>query len=396
MIAISNSNGQLLRMLPDLSEEVVYGFHRRFGWITEAGARKRLQNRLRHGLKGESADWLMKFTLQPRAGGFAVQQIAGCRVRPGGDTGWILESDKGEFFLSSESAKILDFPATRKDSQKTLWISAAVLAILAALFFIPRGEVIAPEPVKEEPVVIKVVQPPKSVVVPMSESVRNIRSPVEQQSTKTQTQNVIRKEVGFLELLGKKELSKAAGGRPIELTEASPGAGAGGKEGSGGELLTGLGEGLRKTTVGNTGVAGLGGIGTKGRGGGQGGYGDVAVAGGSGGRISTVALSKDLVVEGGLSQAVIQATIAKYLNQIRACYEDGLSKNPGLVGLVTTRFDIGAAGNVESSQVTNSSLGNKGVEDCILRKMGGWQFPKPVGGVKVRVNYPFLLKPVQS
>jgi hypothetical protein len=91
---------------------------------------------------------------------------------------------------------------------------------------------------------------------------------------------------------------------------------------------------------------------------------------------------------------VIQATIAKYLSQVRACYEDGLRTNPGITGLVAMDFQIGPAGNLNYANVARSSLGNAKVEGCIATRMLTWKFPKPLGGVSVKVNYPFLLRPV--
>jgi hypothetical protein len=57
-------------------------------------------------------------------------------------------------------------------------------------------------------------------------------------------------------------------------------------------------------------------------------------------------------------------------------------------------FVIAGSGAVSSAKVGKSSLGNSQVEGCIENKMLNWQFPKPVGGVNVKVNYPFVLRPV--
>jgi hypothetical protein len=211
--------------------------------------------------------------------------------------------------------------------------------------------------------------------------------------------------MGFLGLLGKKDLSKAIGGVPSAMNNAAPGAGIQGDKGTGGEMLVGLGEGVKRTTVGNTGLKGLGGVGGgKGAGGGAGGYGDTLASSGTGagtglgnGRaLTSLPLSQDIVLEGGLDKAVIQATIAKYLNQVRACYEEGLQRNPALVGQVTMAFEINGTGMLNYSNVAKTSLGDAGVPQCISKKMMTWQFPKPVGGVNVKVTYPFLLRPVNS
>jgi hypothetical protein len=157
-----------------------------------------------------------------------------------------------------------------------------------------------------------------------------------------------------------------------------------------------MGQGLRKTTVGNTGMAGLGGIGTKGAGGGLGGYGETDYGSGAGRSISTVPLSQDATVEGGLDRSVISATIMRYLSQVRACYEEGLKNKPELIGQVTMNFEINGSGNLTFARVQRSSLGDRGVEQCISTRMMTWKFPTPKGGVNVKVSYPFMLRPVKS
>ena len=194
---------------------------------------------------------------------------------------------------------------------------------------------------------------------------------------------------------------------PSRIENVSPGAGPGGPGGSGGEMLVGLGQGVKRTTVGNTGTAGLGGLSTKqgGPGGGAGGYGNTMIGSGTGagvgrgngtGAISALALSNDMILEGGLDRAVIQATIAKYLHEVRACYEQGLRTNPGLSGQITMGFEISGEGRLNFAKVQKSTLGNAQVEQCVAGRMLGWQFPKPVGGVNQKVSYPFLLRPVNG
>ena len=211
----------------------------------------------------------------------------------------------------------------------------------------------------------------------------------------------VAQNLGFLGMLGRKDLNKALGGMPTSIKNASPGAGPGGKDGSGGELLVGLGEGVKKTSVGNTGVAGLGGIGVgKGPGGGAGGYGDSLVGSGDAKALSKLgvaaAVSRDMTLDGGLDRSVIEATIAKYISQVRACYEAGLRRNPAISGQVHMQFEVGSSGSLNYAKVNHSSLGDSEVEQCISSRMMGWKFPKPLGGVSVKVAYPFLLRPVNS
>jgi hypothetical protein len=234
---------------------------------------------------------------------------------------------------------------------------------------------------------VKVVQPPKVV---------NVAQDMPKEIAKVIAKNsASMKNLGFLGLIGDKNLKKNTNGAPTKLTKASAGAGPGGLEGSGGEMLVGLGEGLKKTTVGNSGVAGLGGIGTKGAGGGKGGYGNSLVASGNGKGLQELSITNsDMVLDGGLSKYAINATIAKYLNQVRRCYEDELKLYPALEGLVTVDFEVGGLGKLNYARTAKSTLDNKNVQNCINQKMMTWDFPKPKGGVNVKVSYPFMLRPV--
>src|SRR5690606_25468591 len=147
------------------------------------------------------------------------------------------------------------------------------------------------EEVKEElkkPITVKVIKQPDVVQVANNVSPQMKVKPL----TKAEkAHRAVQRNLGFLGMVGSKDMKKVVGGVPQKLEKATAGAGAGGDAGSGGELLTGLGKGLKKTTVGNTGVQGLGGVGTKGAGGGAGGYGNTMVASGSGKGISAIAVS---------------------------------------------------------------------------------------------------------
>ncbi len=398
MISITNSSGELLKSFGSFEKETTLGLHRVYGWVTEKGAQSRARQRERHGLRPRQNDWEFQVSVQQNQGGsFELRPVDRASIKKIAASRVIVQWNNTEFVFTTESAaKPLAFSETTEDKSKLPLILVALFLFLLGFMIFFSSQTVPELPVVEEPVLVKVAPPERAVRLPETQASQIMKEARVAKPVADSARNVIKSKMGFLDLLGKKNLTKAVGGTPSTLKEASPGAGAGGTEGSGGELLVGLGEGVKKTTVGNSGVSGLGGIGTKGKGGGQGGYGDVGLSSGQGQRISQIALPSDVMIEGGLSQAVIQATIAKYLAQIRACYEDGLRGNPGLGGLVGTKFVIGGEGIVDSVQVSESTLGDKAVENCMLGKMKGWQFPKPVGGVKVRVSYPFLLRQVRS
>ena len=56
-------------------------------------------------------------------------------------------------------------------------------------------------------------------------------------------------------------------------------------------------------------------------------------------------------------------------------------------------FQIKPSGFLQFARVASSSLGSKQVEGCMATKMMTWQFPKPKGGVKQDVRFPFSLRP---
>ena len=95
---------------------------------------------------------------------------------------------------------------------------------------------------------------------------------------------------------------------------------------------------------------------------------------------------------GALDRSVIDAYIRRNLAKVLWCYENGLKKNPGIAGRVVINFVISANGDVVSSKVQKTTLGNAEIENCIAEHIKKIKFPKTKGGGIVIVNYPFVLK----
>jgi hypothetical protein len=386
---IATSEGRFIKAFPLTPGKRIYGFHEVFGLVSEDSAFERLRSIKRKGGLGQEKSWLCRFGLEVNAGKPFLKALDGCSI----------DSQNGEWFIQgagkswrlTTSLEGITFPQInemkeeKSQDKKIVYLSILFFLILSIplLMWTPEKKVESSE-VPEEQVTVIIKKIPTVRVSPSIPSVK---------PTENNFKKVAQKELGFLSLVGQKNLTKAIGGAQLKLN-ASPGAGKGGVAGSGGEVLTGLGRGVRATTVGNSGVQGLGGVGTKGIGGGGGGYGDVAIASGVGRGISAVAVSQGVGVDGGLDRHVIQATIAKYLSQVRACYEDRLRVNPGLEGTLNMDFEIGPNGKLNFSKVKSSTVGDSAVGNCVSTKMMGWEFPKPRGGVNVKVNYPFALRPV--
>lgn len=147
------------------------------------------------------------------------------------------------------------------------------------------------------------------------------------------------------------------------------------------------------TTAGNQDGHKIGGVATAGKGGGSAQYKGVGgLSLGNVGNATVGVLEEETEVDGGLDRDVIARVIQSELGQIRYCYERQLSANPSLFGKVQVKFTIGADGKVTSQSVGSSTLQSAMVEGCILRRIAGFQFPKPKGGTLVMVSYPFLFR----
>ena len=400
MISIQTMDGELVKVLNNFNQGT-FGFHKLFGFISEDKAIKRITTRKRQAFDYTSDQWNFSFKIIKVKNDYKFEQLVNCKLISTTKEGWVLKSPQGSFKFSKSHVTSIDIPSLEVDRTTGSDFSRNIkTALLALLLTTPLLFLIFNEPLEEdkkedviEVITVKIVK--KENVVKISQNNPKIKA---KPLTKSERSKIaVQKNLGFLSMVGSKDLTKVTGGVPQKLKAATAGAGKGGDAGSGGELLTGLGKGLRKTTVGNTGVAGLGGIKTKGggAGGGKGGYGTTRVASGNGKGISAIAVSSsNLSLEGGLSRYAINATIAKYISQVRRCYETSLKTNPAIQGLVEVSFMINGTGMLDYSKVKRTTLKHAETEKCITNKMMSWKFPKPKGGVKVPVNYPFMLRPV--
>ncbi|MDC0719834.1 VIT domain-containing protein [Nannocystis bainbridge] len=123
------------------------------------------------------------------------------------------------------------------------------------------------------------------------------------------------------------------------------------------------------------------------------GYGRGAGAGfgGRGTRVPTVRQAKP-EVQGSLDQDLIRRVVRAHINEVRACYESGLQRDPNLRGRVALDLQIEKNGVVSRADVAEDTLAVNTVAPCIAAAARGWRFPGNSGGV-VTVRYPFVLEP---
>lgn len=141
------------------------------------------------------------------------------------------------------------------------------------------------------------------------------------------------------------------------------------------------------------------------KGGGQGeaaSIGDLATSGGgkvgygakSEVRVSgSVAAEEAEVDSADIDQGKLAAFVKARMGLIKACYENGLKRNPKLRGKVSVRFTILETGGLSDIAAAQNSLGSPEVAACIVNTMRSWrtQF-RPSG--PVTVEYPFVFQPV--
>lgn len=244
---------------------------------------------------------------------------------------------------------------------------------------------------------VKIRQTPKVVKASNKKQLtpKISRSVTPRKATKVTTKEMTLNQMGALGALGSLNKSNQRGGLNLDNVQTSKGIGRGGSQGSGGMQTSLYGKGLVSAPLGEGQRAdGAGGYGTKGKGGGQAGYGRISLVGSGGSFFQPV--RSETLVEGGLDKNEIAAVIERHLGEIRYCYEQGLQQDPDMSGRVSMGFSIGADGYVKTANITNSSLRSKQVEGCITNRLKSWKFPKPRGGVIVKVNYPFVLKRVSD
>lgn len=240
----------------------------------------------------------------------------------------------------------------------------------------------------------KVEAPKKPVSKILTAKVKAVRKENAPLRTKIKVENV-----GALGALGgMKTGSKNSAGFNMNALNDSKGTSwtGTGSGGVGGMERAIHGKGLVASANGQGGkVEGGGGYGTRGKaGGGRPGYGSMNMGGTAAAYFEPV--TEEALVEGGLTKDQIAAVINRHIGEVIYCYEKGLQVQPGLSGRVGVKFSINGGGSVSSASVSSSSLGNSQVEGCILNRLRSWPFPKPVGGVNVKVSYPFVLKRISQ
>jgi TonB family protein len=98
-------------------------------------------------------------------------------------------------------------------------------------------------------------------------------------------------------------------------------------------------------------------------------------------------------VHGSLDKEIIRRVVRAHIKEVKFCYEWERTWQAKLVGRVVVQFTITSTGTVSSAAVRTSTLHSALVERCIAGAAQRWEFPRPPGGDRVVVSYPFVFAP---
>ena len=171
-----------------------------------------------------------------------------------------------------------------------------------------------------------------------------------------------------------------------------------GASGVGGLGIVGAGAGGGATAEGTIGLGNLGTIEAADRKGEGNGSGYGRGVGGLGGRRARApdVIPGQPIVRGSLDKEIIRRIIRRHINEVRYCYEQELTRNASLGGRLTVQFTIAPSGEVMTTQLQTSTVGNARVEGCTVQAVRRWEFPKPLDGGIAIVTYPFVLTPAEG
>ena len=157
--------------------------------------------------------------------------------------------------------------------------------------------------------------------------------------------------------------------------------------------LNDLKKGGQISAAAKTGSFRIGGVKTKGVAGGTSISGSLGgLSGGNVGGASVSSLEPELEMENGLTADQVKKVVQGNIGSVRHCYERQLIANPDLYGKIKVEFVISPQGKVITQKIKTTTMNNKMIEGCILRKIRRWTFPLPKDGSEVAVSYPFYFK----
>ena len=100
-------------------------------------------------------------------------------------------------------------------------------------------------------------------------------------------------------------------------------------------------------------------------------------------------------IDGTLNRDAISKTVAQGEGALRFCYEEALIRKSKISGRIVLVLNISPLGELETVEVESSSVDDKSLENCVIKKVKRWHFPKPEGG-RAKIKYPFVFYTTQK
>lgn len=98
------------------------------------------------------------------------------------------------------------------------------------------------------------------------------------------------------------------------------------------------------------------------------------------------------VFDEGLTKEEVDNVVKAHIREIQRCQTLASEGSRGVEGKVAVDFVITSAGSVTGAKVGSSSVSNELLNECLVSRVKTWRFPKPVGGVNVKISYPFFFR----
>ncbi len=92
-----------------------------------------------------------------------------------------------------------------------------------------------------------------------------------------------------------------------------------------------------------------------------------------------------------LDRDVVDNAVAEHTKELMTCYSNELKTNKGLRGVITVSWTVKGDGSVGDAKVTDTTMENQNVENCILDSINKWKFPAT--GTPAPVVHPFEFEP---
>lgn len=90
-----------------------------------------------------------------------------------------------------------------------------------------------------------------------------------------------------------------------------------------------------------------------------------------------------------LDREAIRSVVRAHTDEIRACYDAGLTRDPNLKGRLALRWTV-KHGEIEEVELIDVTLADPCVVVCVIDEVATWSFPRLRAAEELKISYPFL------